>query len=112
MTSTPPDVQARIDRNRGIVERMPDNHLAHFGLANALLDAGLLGEAEQEYRRCLAMRPDWMAVAVSLGRCLVMAGRHDEARAVLAEARRMAIAQGHSSPLEEIAELEARCDRA
>lgn len=103
-----PDPTARIERNRAILEKMPDNHLARFALANALFDAGRTEEAEAEFRRCLAMQSDWMAVAISLGRCLVMTGKHDEARAVLASAREMALRQGHSSPLEEIADLESR----
>ena len=101
--------QARIERSLRILEQAPENHLARFSLANALFDAGRPGEAEQEYRRCLAGQPDWMAVAISLGRCLVMSGRLPEAREVLASAREMAIRQGHTSPLEEIADLESRC---
>lgn len=104
-----PDVAARIDRNRKILDAMPDNHLARFGLANALFDAGQVSEAEAEFRRCLELQPGWMAVAISLSRCLVMRGAKSEALPVLAAARELAIAQGHSSPLEEIAELEARC---
>ena len=102
------DAITRIDRNKAILEKMPDNHLARFALANALFDAGRTEEAETEYRRCLAMQPDWMAVAISLGRCLVMTGNHEEARGVLASARAMALRQGHSTPLEEIADLESR----
>ena len=66
-------------------------------------------EAEREYRRCLELQPDWLAVAISLGRCLVMRGAFDEARGVLEAARGMALRQGHSSPLQEIADLESRC---
>ena len=104
----PIDPTARIDRNRAILERMPENHLARFALANALFDAGQTAEAAIEFRRCLETQPDWMAVAISLGRCLVMTGQHEEARAVLASAREMALRQGHSSPLDEIADLESR----
>ena len=100
----------RIDRFRKMVEGMPDNHVARFGLANACFEAGLIKDAEEEYRHCLRLQPDWMAVAICLGRCLVMSGGTDEAAKVLAAAREMALRQGHSSPLEEIAELEARCD--
>lgn len=101
-------IEARIERNRRLVERMPANHLARFGLANALLDAGRPEEAAQAYRLCLVAQPEWMAAAINLGRCLVALGRNEEAREVLSSARRMAIAQGHASPLEEIAALEAR----
>jgi len=106
---TPGDSQARIDKSLKILEKTPDNPLARFGLANAYFDAGKLEEAAAEFRRCLILNPDWMAVAISLGRCLVMTGRTDEARQVLSSAREMAIRQGHTTPLEEIAELESRC---
>ncbi len=108
MTPPSPELQARIDRSRRILESAPDNPLARFSLANALFEAGRTAEAEAEYRRCLELQPDWMAVAISLGRCLVAGGSHEEAARVLADARAMAIRQGHSSPLEEIAELESR----
>lgn len=101
--------RARIERNRKILEQTPDNHLARFGLANALFDAGETAEAQRHYRRCLELQPDWMAVAISLGRCLVETGQLDEARRVLSSARELARVQGHTSPLEEIAELESRC---
>ncbi|HEY3175513.1 MAG TPA: tetratricopeptide repeat protein [Candidatus Polarisedimenticolia bacterium] len=106
---TQAEIQARIDRSLKILESAPANHLARFGLANALFDAGRIAEAEPEYRRCLESQPEWMAVAIQLGRCLVMTGRHGEARQVLSSARDMAIRQGHSGPLAEIAELEERC---
>jgi len=104
-------LRQRIDRFRKMVEGMPDNHVARFGLANACFDAGLLEDAEAEYRHCLRLQPEWMAVAICLGRCLVMRGGTEEARRVLTAARELALRQGHSSPLEEIAELEERCDQ-
>jgi predicted Zn-dependent protease len=103
------DVKARIERSEKLLAQMPGNHLARFALANALFDAGRVEDAEREYRRCLESQPDWMAVAISLGRCLVMRGARDEARQVLAAARDLAVRQGHSAPLEEIADLESRC---
>lgn len=103
------DIQKRIDRSHRILEAAPDNHLARFGLATALLEGGRWEEAAVELRRCLERQPDWMAAAIHLGRCLVMTGCDAEAREVLAAAREMAIRQGHTGPLEEIADLEARC---
>jgi predicted Zn-dependent protease len=99
----------RIERSLRILEQAPGNHLARFALANAYVDAGRMAEAEQQYRLCLEAQPDWMAVAISLGRCLVQRQAWEEARRVLASARGMALRQGHTSPLEEIADLESRC---
>ena len=105
----PPTPRERIQRNRALVEQAPSNHLARFGLANALFDAGETAEAETQFRKCLEAQPEWMAVAISLGRCLVLRGSYKEALGVLAQARALAAQQGHTSPLEEIDELEARC---
>jgi tetratricopeptide (TPR) repeat protein len=95
----------RVERFRKMLESSPANHLARFGLANALFDAGRLEEAEAEYRACLAVQPDWMAVHISLGNCLIRRRQYDEARCALQEARRLAGLQGHRQPLEEIQRL-------
>jgi len=89
----------------GILATTPDNHFARFGLANAYFEEGSFDLAAAEYRRCLQAQSDWMAVHISLGRCLVKLGRHDEARQALGVAKDLAIKQGHSSPLDEIREI-------
>jgi|SRR6266850_1837295 len=95
----------RVDRYLKILSTTPDNHLARFGLANAYFEEGRFDLASDEYRRCLLSQPDWMAVHISLGHCLVRLGRVDEAREVLERARQFAITQGHSGPQAEIAQL-------
>ena len=57
----PPTPQERIQRNRALVEQAPSNHLARFGLANALFDAGDVAEAETQFRKCLEAQPEWIA---------------------------------------------------
>jgi Flp pilus assembly protein TadD len=100
----------RVDRYLKILAAAPDNHLARFGLANARFEEGRFDLAAEEYRRCLLSQPDWMAVQISLGHCLVRLGLKAEAREALERARRLAIAQGHSGPQEEIAQLLSKID--
>jgi Flp pilus assembly protein TadD len=95
----------RIERFLRALEASRDNHFARFGLANAYLDEGRFEEAAAEYRRCLEAQEDWMAVHISLGRCLVRLGRFDEARCALETARALALRQGHSQPMEEIRQI-------
>ncbi|HET9480956.1 MAG TPA: tetratricopeptide repeat protein [Candidatus Polarisedimenticolia bacterium] len=109
---TQPEALQRVERNRKILEATPENRLARFALANALFESGAVQDAADEYRRCLQAQPDWMAVAISLGRCLVLTGRLEEARETLRAARALAVNQGHSSPLAEIDELVSRCGGA
>jgi Flp pilus assembly protein TadD len=98
----------RKDRYTKILAAQPDNHLARFGLANALFEEGRFDLAAEEYRRCLESQADWMAVHISLGHCLVRLGRRDEARLALETARQLAVRQGHSQPQEEIRQLLAQ----
>ena len=100
----------RKERYLKILSAVPDNHLARFGLANAYFEEGQFDLASDEYRLCLLAQPDWMAVHISLGHCLVKLGRKPEAREALERARQFATQQGHSSPLEEIAHLLSQID--
>jgi tetratricopeptide (TPR) repeat protein len=88
-----------------LLESSPGNHFARFGLANAYFDEGKFEEAAGEYHKCLEAQDDWMAVHISLGRCLVKLKRYDEARHALETARVLAVRQGHSQPQEEIREI-------
>lgn len=88
-----------------ILEASPANHFARFGLANAYFDAGRFEDAAACYRKCLEAQDDWMAVHITLGRCLVKLHRYDEARHALETARVLAVRQGHSQPQEEIQEI-------
>jgi len=99
---------ARKERFVKALAATPDNHLARFGLANVYLEQGDFAAAATQYRLCLSAQRDWMAVCISLGQCLIRLGETVEARTVLEEARRMAVAQGHTGPQTEISELLAR----
>lgn len=71
---------SKIDAFRAMVAKNPENHLAHFGLANEAQKAGLHDEAAASLRAYLARYDDegngWGRLAESL----VALGRTDEAR--------------------------------
>jgi tetratricopeptide (TPR) repeat protein len=52
----------------------PDDALAHYNRANVLKDLGRLIEAEDGYRRALALKNDFAEAALELAHCLLSAG--------------------------------------
>jgi Flp pilus assembly protein TadD len=96
---------AKIAKWQAAVDRAPDDELARFTLARALLEAGRLAAARDEFARVVAMKDDWMMAHVLLGRACVELGDAEPARSALHRARALAIAQDHADPLIEIDEL-------
>ena len=98
-------VQAKIDRFSQMVAKHPDSELARFSLGSALFEAGRFADAEPHFARALELKDDWVVAGIFRARCLIHLGRADEARPVLATARRHSIAPHHESPVEEIDEI-------
>ena len=71
---------SRIDTFRAMVAKDPENHLAHFGLANEALKLGLHEEAAQHLRAYLARHDDEGNAWGRLADALLALGRDDEAR--------------------------------
>jgi predicted Zn-dependent protease len=92
---------------RAMAEKQPNNPLVRFGLANELLKAGLLTEAEAELGAYLAAFDDegngWLRYADVLHTL----GRVDEARAAAQRGIEASQRYGHSGMA---AELEARLE--
>lgn len=63
-----------------------DNYVAHANLGSALADLRLVDEAEQEYRRALAINPYHADANNGLGYCLAETGRFGEALTFLERA--------------------------
>lgn len=95
----------RVQRFRALVESDPDNPLHTFALAQALLAAADFAGAERAFARCLQLDQGWMMAAIRRGRCLVELERWGEAREALEEGARLAQAQHHEEPFDEIREL-------
>ena len=98
---------SRIDAFREMVRKNPENHLAHFGLANEAHKAGLWDEAVAHYREYLARYDDEGNAYGKLAESLERLGRADEARAALEQGIAASRRFGHPTMA---AELEERLD--
>ncbi len=97
----------RLDSYRQMVARAPDNALAHFGLANEALKAGLHEEAREHLAAYLARHEDEGNAYGRLAEALVRLGRPDEARAALRQGIAASNRFGHPGMA---AEFEARLE--
>ncbi len=91
-------------RCQKLVEQYPDNELARFSLGKALYDLGQFGAAREQFTLALALKPDWFAVQLLLGKCELALGNPAAAKAAFERAREVARAQNHG-PFEEIERL-------
>jgi tetratricopeptide (TPR) repeat protein len=96
--------QDKIERFRALHDKDPANPLHLFALGQAYLGAEDYERAAATYAACLERDPGWMMAAIRRGRCLVMLGRFDEARAALELGADLAARQGHDEPFVEIRE--------
>jgi predicted Zn-dependent protease len=96
---------ARVTKAQELVERFPDNDLARFSLAQALVDAGANAEAVPHLRTLCAKKPDWMVVHILLGKCLTITGQPTDAKPIFQHALQLAIAQHHDGPRAELEDL-------
>lgn len=94
-----------IERARMMTERFPDRAPPHFSLGRALQDAGDFAGAEASYARAAELQPDLMMAWLHRGTCLWELQRAEEARDCADRARKLAVSQGHSGPLDEADEL-------
>ena len=96
---------ARVDQFQALVTRQPDNELFRFSLAQALSAEGRLAEAVPHFEACAAKKAEWMMPRILLGKALAQLGRRPEARPILEEALRLAVAQHHEDPERELRSL-------
>jgi Flp pilus assembly protein TadD len=89
---------------RKLVADFPGSPMGHFSLGKLLLDERRYGEAVESLQEAVRLQPEYAAALVALGDALTGAGRRDEARRTLGEARARALAQNHPSLAEEIEE--------
>lgn len=72
----------RLEALKSMLEQDPKNAFVRYGLAQALAQAGRLGEAVQSYRDLMAADPDYVAAYYHCGQTLEKMGRTDDARSV------------------------------
>ncbi len=97
----------RLDSFRAMVAKSPDNPLAHYGLANEALKAGLHEEALAHYEAYLARYDDEGNAYGKVAEALERLGRIDEALAALRKGIEASYRFGHAGMA---AELEERLD--
>ena len=95
----------RIARARDLWQRFPDNDLSRFNLAQAYCDANEFANAIEHLRALCDKKPDWMVVHIQLGKALIALDRSPEAKPIFEHALKLAIAQHHDTPREELEEL-------
>lgn len=99
------DSAPRPARFAALVASQPDNELFRFSLAQALVDGHRGTEAVPHFEFCVAKKPDWMMPRILLGKLLLELGRRDDARRLLDDALRLAVAQQHEDPERELRSL-------
>ena len=88
-----------------LVARQPDNELFRFSLAQALLAENQPVQALEHLTACAGRKADWMVPRILLGKTLLELGRRTEAKPWLEEALRLAVAQDHDDPAQELRAL-------
>lgn len=90
---------------RDRVRQFPENELFRFSLGKSLFDAGEYPEAIQHLEIALKHKPDWMLVAILIGRAWKELGDLAKARLYLEMGQKLAREQNHEGPLEETTQL-------
>lgn len=103
--STPAERAEQITRYRNMVEGDPDDDLAHFRLAQALMDDGQYPEAIKAFERTLELSPEFSRVFQFLGECLIKADQKERAVEVLTRGWKIANQRGDRLPMEAMGEL-------
>ena len=85
--------------------RDPANEMFRFSLAQALVAEGRGPDAIEHYRFCVDKKADWMMARILLGKLLLQLGRRTDARPLLEDALRLAVAQDHEDPERELRAL-------
>ena len=96
---------SRLDAFRAMVAKNPGNALAHYGLANEAVKAGLLDEAVEHYRAYLSAHDDEGNGWQRLGETLAKLGRGAEAKDAFAKGIEAANRFGHPGMAAEIQDL-------
>ena len=92
----------RSEQFAALVARQPDNELFRFSLAQALLAENQPAQAIEHLSACAGKKADWMMPRILLGKALLGLGRRAEAKPWLEEALRLAVAQDHDDPAQEL----------
>ena len=92
----------RIAQFRALVAQDPANPLFRFSLGQTLFQVGDFREATEHLQAAADAKSDWMMPRIMLGKARLALQQKDQARAILSEALKLAITQGHEDPEAEI----------
>lgn len=95
-------VQDRIGAFRELVGKSPRDATLRFGLGNELFRVERYGEAAEELRAAIGVKPDYSAAFRMLGRSLLKLGHVEEARQVFERGAAAASEQGDLQTRKEI----------
>ena len=95
----------RSDLFRPLVAQDPTNPLFRFSLGQALFTEGDPAGAVEHLRLAAASKADWMMPRILLGKAHLALGDRAAARNAFDDALRLAVAQGHEEPEEELRAL-------
>lgn len=96
---------SRVAQFQVLVGQHPENELFRFSLAQALVAEDRGPEAMPHYEFCVAQKIDWMMPRILAGKLLLQLGRRAEAKPLLEDALRLAVAQQHEDPERELRAL-------
>lgn len=105
-------MNSNIERCERALAKFPDNAMARFSLGKAHFDLGDFEAARGQFALALAAKPDWMAVAILLGKCEQALGNKPAAKETFERALKLAIAQHHEGPQAELEQLLAESGAA
>lgn len=93
---------SRVEQFEVLAGQQPGNALFRFSLAQALVGEGRFTEAVPHFEFCVASQADWMMPRILLGKLLLQMGRTADAKPLLTDALRLAVAQEHEDPEQEL----------
>ena len=96
---------SRVEQFQALVGRDPANEMFRFSLAQALIAENRGAEAVPHFEFCVAKKRDWMMARIHLGKLLLQLGQRAQAKPMLEEALRLAVAQAHEDPERELRAL-------
>ena len=100
---------SRISDLKEKLEANPSQIFHRYSLALAYQDEGEIPLACIELEKCLSSKPDWMMVALFLGKNYLELGIVDKAKERLELAMKLAQEQNHDDPANEAESLLNQC---
>lgn len=99
------ELDKRIAQFQNMAQADPENEMAHFSLANALVQAGWHAEAAESYMRCTELAPTMSKAYQLAAEALVSAGEKDRAGQIAIRGYTIAAERGDLMPKRALADL-------